>query len=118
MPEAIFFCKNCPDKHYKPFTPKDVEQHLLGNKTVGTYPLVNGRYCSFAVIDLDEDDWSSDAKAILECAERFNIPAYPEISRSGPGHPYLDFLRGLGFCKRRKTSLRFTNYSDPESDQN
>ena len=72
-------CKNCPDKRYKPFTPKDVEQHLLGNKTVGTYPLVNGRYCPFAVIDLDEDDWRNDAKAILECAEKLGIPAYPEI---------------------------------------
>lgn len=93
------FCKNCPDKHYKPFIPKDVEQHLLGNKTVGTYPLVNGRYCSFAVIDLDEDDWSSDAKAILECAERFNIPAYPEISRSGQGIHIWIFFEGLVSAK-------------------
>lgn len=92
-------CKNCPDKRYKPFTPKDVEQHLLGNKTVGTYPLVNGRYCPFAVIDLDEDDWRNDAKAILECAEKLGIPAYPEISRSGKGIHVWIFFDGLVSAK-------------------
>lgn len=92
-------CKNCPDKRYKPFTPKDVEQHLLGNKTVGTYPLVNGRYCPFAVIDLDEDDWRNDAKAILECAEKLGIPAYPEISRSGKGIHIWIFFEGLVSAK-------------------
>ena len=93
------FCKNCPDKRYKPLTTKDIEQHLLGNKTIGSYPLVNGRYCPFAVIDLDEDDWRSDAKAILECAEKFNIPAYPEISRSGKGIHVWIFFDGLVSAK-------------------
>ena len=93
------FCKNCPDKRYKPLTTKNIEQHLLGNKTVGTYPLVNGRYCPFAVIDLDEDDWRNDAKAILECAEKFNIPAYPEISCSGKGIHVWIFFDGLVSAK-------------------
>lgn len=93
------FCKNCPDKRYKPLTTKDVEQHLLGNETVGAYPLVNGRYCPFVVIDLDEDDWRNDAKAILECAEKFGIPAYPEISRSGKGIHIWIFFEGLVSAK-------------------
>lgn len=80
-------------------TTKDVEQHLLGNETVGAYPLVNGRYCPFVVIDLDEDDWRNDAKAILECAEKFGIPAYPEISRSGKGIHIWIFFEGLVSAK-------------------
>ena len=98
-PRPYSFCKNCPDKHYKPFTPKDIEQHLLGNKTVVTYPLVNGRYCPFVVIDLDEDDCRNDAKAILECAEKFGIPAYLEISRSGKGIHIWIFFEGLVSAK-------------------
>ena len=48
-------------KKYLPLTDQIINEHLLGNKTIGVYPLLQDNSCWFLACDFDKEGWSLDA---------------------------------------------------------
>jgi hypothetical protein len=79
-------------KKYIPLTNTVIHDHLIGEKVVGCYPLLNDNSCWFLACDFDKDGWVLDSLAFLDVCKRFGIPAYLERSRSGNGGHAWIFL--------------------------
>lgn len=52
-----------------------IEQHLLGQETIGVYPLLPDKTCWFPAADFDKKTWEYDALAFLETCKEVNVPA-------------------------------------------
>lgn len=88
---------------FNPYTTEVVDAHLRGRAVIGVYPLINQDSCRFVVIDLDDKTWRSDAKALLQSARDFDVPTYPEVSRSGSGiHLWIFFSELVPAGKARR----------------
>jgi hypothetical protein len=70
---------------YRPITQNDIENHLLGNITLGIYPLFSDNTSYFIAADFDEKSWKRDAKAFYDICWKHDFPVALEISRSGNG---------------------------------
>ena len=75
-------CMRCS---YLPLTDEMVRAHLLGQKTIGIYPLLKDETCWFLAADFDKDGWKEDATAYLNACQAAGVAAYLERSRSGNG---------------------------------
>jgi superfamily II DNA or RNA helicase len=85
-------CGECQHSLYVPVTDHVITRHLKGEITAGVYPLLVGDRCYFLAIDLDDDDWREDARAVMQTCHLNSLPAALEISRSGNGaHLWLFF---------------------------
>ena len=79
-------------RNYLPLTDEVIEEHLVGAKTVGIYPLLKGDACWFLACDFDGPAWALDAQAYLASCRDDGIPAGLERSRSGNGgHAWIFF---------------------------
>ena len=85
-------------RKFLPVTDIVIENHLLGNETVGVYPLLPDETCWFLAADFDKKTWQDDSR-------RSSRPAGAECS-GGPGtvafregRPRLDLLRRV-HCQR------------------
>jgi hypothetical protein len=77
-----------------PLTQDVVRGHLVGNHTVGIYPLWHDEACWLVVVDFDNKTWQKHAVAFLAACREMNVPAILERSRSGNGSPcYYGHLR-------------------------
>ena len=98
-----------PDRNktaYKPLTQGDIEQHLLGNVTLGIYPLLKDATSHFIVADFDEKSWKSDAQALVGVCAHYGVPVTLETSRSGNGaHVWCFFEKPIKASKSRKLFL-------------
>lgn len=83
--------KNRP-KSFLPLTDEVLESHLTGETPVGIYPLLKDDKCRFLACDFDGDGWALDAGTFLAAAERHDVAAYLERSRSGAGGHVWIFL--------------------------
>ncbi len=93
-------CTNCS---YLPLTDDVVRAHLLGEKTLGIYPLSKDETCWFLAADFDKEGWREDARAFLEAARCLGVPVYLERSRSGSGaHAWIFFEQALPASMARK----------------
>src|SRR6185437_8655592 len=72
-------------RKFLPLTDAVIEKHLLGEETVGIYPLLPDETCWFLAADFDKATWEYDALAFLETCQDLNVPASLERSRSGNG---------------------------------
>ena len=79
--------KRKPFRVSKPFPLSDdvVRDHLLGNQTIGIYPLLQDDTCWFVAVDFDKKSWNEDACAFLKTCRETGVPASLERSRSGNG---------------------------------
>ncbi len=68
-------------------TLKHYENHLLGEESLGIYPLLDNGACHFFAIDLDEKDFGK-AKAIRKELHNLFIPVYIAASRRKGYHIY------------------------------
>ncbi len=102
-------------REYLPLTDEVIEDHLLGSKAIGVYPLVKGDACWFLACDFDGPGWALDALAYLASCRDEGIPAALERSRSGSGaHAWIFFsgpvpavsARRLGTHLLRSTMAR------------
>ena len=80
-------CHQCSNHDYLPYTSESVERHLSRqcNDVMGIYALQPDDSCWFLAIDLDEENWPEDVKAVRNVCGNFHIPCSVEKSRSGNG---------------------------------
>ena len=85
-------CGDCNQRLLLPVTEQVIYDHLAGKHTVGVYTLLTNDDCCLLAADFDKDDWREDARAFIQSCRELNIPAAPEISRSGKGaHVWIFF---------------------------
>ena len=90
-------------RKFLPVTDAVIEHHLLGQETVGVYPLLPDETCWFLAADFDKKTWEYDALAFLETCQELNVPAALERSRSGKGgHIWIFFERAVPAMTARK----------------
>lgn len=63
------------------------EKHLLGEESLGVYPLLDDGTCNFFAVDIDEKDFNK-AKSIRKELHNIFIPAYISASRRKGYHIY------------------------------
>ena len=88
---------------YRPLTDDVVRAHLVGEHTVGIYPLLQDETCWLLAVDFDKKTWQQDATAFLAACRELNVPAALERSRSGNGgHVWVFFERAIPATTARK----------------
>ncbi|MDE0263754.1 MAG: DEAD/DEAH box helicase family protein [Bryobacterales bacterium] len=90
-------------RKFRPLTDDVVRAHLMGEYTIGIYPLLLDETCWFLAVDFDKKTWQRDAGAFLETCRDFRVPAALERSRSGDGgHVWIFFDRPIPASTARK----------------
>ncbi len=101
--KPVMKCSECSNKSYAPLSDRVIYNHLTGKIVVGVYPLLEVDQCRFAALDLDSENWQSDATAILEVCRTFSIPVGLERSRSGEGcHLWFFFESAIAASLARR----------------
>jgi superfamily II DNA or RNA helicase len=99
-------CKDCDHKEYAKFSDQYVEQHLIGNRIYGIYPLLEDNSSYFLAADFDGNEWQNNAMSYLKKCMKCNLPAYLERSRSGNGgHVWIFFEDNYPAYKSRNIGL-------------
>lgn len=100
------FQKGQPKK-YLPLNDYVIQDHLLGNKTIGIFPLLKDNSCWFLACDFDGDGWKLDSTAYLDVCKKYEVPVYLERSRSGNGgHVWIFFSDAVSAISVRKLWFR------------
>ncbi|MFN0055994.1 MAG: TOTE conflict system archaeo-eukaryotic primase domain-containing protein [Planctomycetales bacterium] len=117
-------CAACSHQRFVPVTDDAVRWHLLGTDdagrefVMGVYPMLRDETCHFLAVDLDNQTWRDDSRAILQTCRELGLPAVWERSRSGNGaHLWLFFATPLPATLARKlgaTLLTETMDRQPE----
>ncbi|OIP79845.1 hypothetical protein AUK45_05225 [Candidatus Peregrinibacteria bacterium CG2_30_44_17] len=90
------------DRKLKPLNDVVLLSHLLGMETVGVYPLMPDNTAHFLAIDFDKGSWFEEAQFLIKTADRFEVPAYLERSKSGlGGHVWIFFKHKIPSWKAR-----------------
>jgi hypothetical protein len=90
-------------RKFRPLTDEVVRGHLVGDHTIGIYPLLQDETCWFLAVDFDKKTWQKDAIAFLAVCRELSVPAALERSRSGNGgHVWIFFDRSLAATTARK----------------
>ncbi len=90
-------------RKFRPLTDEVVRGHLVGDHTIGIYPLLQDETCWFLAVDFDKKTWQKDALAFLTVCCELNVPAALERSRSGNGgHVWIFFDRAIPATTARK----------------
>ena len=87
----------------RPLTDEVVRGHLMGEHTIGIYPLLLDETCWFLAVDFDKKSWQQDAAAFLATCQELSVPAALERSRSGNGgHVWVFFDHAISAATVRK----------------
>lgn len=79
-----------------------VQTHLVGNQTIGIYPLFPDNTTAFLAIDFDGSDWLSLIQKVTTIAITNELPLAIERSKSGNGgHLWFFFSERLPAHKAR-----------------
>lgn len=93
-------------KDYLPLTDQVMAAHLLGDATIGIYPLLRGDTCALLACDFDGGSWALDALAFLDECHAAGVPAVLERSRSGDGaHVWVFFDQPVAATKARAMGM-------------
>jgi len=88
---------------YWPLTDEVIHGHLVGEQTVGIYPLLQDETCWLLAVDFDKKAWQEDIAAFLTACSELSVPAALERSRSGKGgHVWIFFERAIPASTARK----------------
>lgn len=107
---------------YKPLSDDALISHLMGNETLGIYPMLPNQTCYFLAFDFDDKNWKLDVMNLANVLKKELIPYLLEISRSGKGaHLWVFFelpvlakdARKLGRYLLTKTMMTYgiSNFS-------
>jgi len=106
---------DCSHREFIPLTPDIFRQHLIGNVTVGVYPLLKDQTCHFLAVDFDKASWMEDVAAFKDICNWRGVTHAVERSRSGNGaHVWFFFespmsarlARGFGCALLTQTMER------------
>ncbi len=90
-------------RKFRPLNDEVARGHLVGDHTIGIYPLLQDETCCFLAVDFDKKTWQKDATAFLAVCCGLNVPAALERSRSGNGgHVWIFFDRAIPATTARK----------------
>jgi hypothetical protein len=90
-------------RKFRPLTYEVVRGHLVGDSTIGIYPLLTDETCWFLAVDFDKKTWQQDATAFLAICYDLGVPAALERSRSGNGgHVWIFFSQPVPASTARK----------------
>ncbi len=78
-------CSECENQDLKPVTDEVIRGHLLGEHTVGVYPLLSDETCWFLAVDFDKKPWREDVAIFLRTCNEIGVSVALERSRSGKG---------------------------------
>lgn len=85
-------CSDCGNRLLVPVSDQATYGHLIGQHTIGVYPLLTDDTCYFLAVDFDESEWREDVRAFELSCHELSVPAALEISRSGQGtHVWIFF---------------------------
>ena len=65
-------------RKFRPLTQDVLRGHLVGDHTVGIYPLLQDETCWLLAVDFDKRTWQKDAAAFLTSCHEMNVPAVLE----------------------------------------
>ena len=98
--------KDFPNKRLMPLTPDVAKMHLMGQQTVGIYPILQDNTSCFIAADFDGDNWLEDAKSFITECRIAGLEIYLERSRSGKGgHVWIFFENSYSCHKSRQIAL-------------
>ncbi len=101
-----FKCTYCEERGYLKLTDSIIEEHLIGRRTIGIYPLLIDNSSYLVAADFDGDLWLKSAERLLKKCKECDIPSYVERSRSGiGGHIWWFFEANYPAYKSRKVFL-------------
>ena len=105
-------CGQCDQRLLLPLTDQVIYDHLVGQKTIGVYPLLEDDHCRFLAVDFDKGEWRDDAKAFMDSCREFSIPAALEISRSGNGaHVWIFFSQFVPAMDARRLGAALISHT-------
>lgn len=85
-----------------------ISNHLMGNQTIGVYPLFPDNTTAFLAIDFDGSDWFELASRVREIAQTYQINSYLERSKSGNGgHLWFFFTERISAYTARQMGKLF-----------
>jgi superfamily II DNA or RNA helicase len=96
------------EKEYLRLTDDVIKDHLLGEQTIGVYPILKDDTCWFLACDFDGNEWTTDALSYCATSEEYGVPAYLERSRSGNGgHVWILFSKPVPAMPARRLGASF-----------
>jgi superfamily II DNA or RNA helicase len=105
-------CGDCGSRVLIPLSDAAIYKHLVGEHTVGVYPLLEDDSCYFLAVDFDEEEWRDDAGAFMQSCVELGVPAALEISRSGRGaHAWLFFANRVSARDARRLGTAIISHT-------
>lgn len=91
------------DRIYLPLTERVLHDHLIGDREIGLYPMLDGDRCHWLAADFDGPTGMLDALAYLKAARSRGVSAALEMSRSGAGaHAWIFFTGAVPAAHARQ----------------
>jgi hypothetical protein len=111
-------CRDCNQRELLPLSDAAIYGHLVGEHTIGLYPLLEDDSCQLLAVDFDEQDWRDDAPAFLRTCRELAVPAALEISRSGEGaHVWVFFEEAVPAREARQLGAALISHTCAASHQ-
>ncbi|QTF09699.1 DEAD/DEAH box helicase family protein [Brenneria izadpanahii] len=105
-------CSDCTRRLLIPVSERVIYKHLIGEHTIGIYPLLADNTCHLLAIDFDEAQWQDDAVAFMQSCEELGVPAVLEISRSGQGaHVWIFFASRVSAHDARRLGTAIISHT-------
>jgi superfamily II DNA or RNA helicase len=105
-------CGDCSNRLLIPLSDAVIYDHLVGEHTVGVYPLLEDDTCYFLAVDFDEADWRDDARAFMQSCQELGVSAALEISRSGNGaHAWVFFASRVSARDARRLGTAIISHT-------
>ena len=105
-------CGDCGSRVLIPLSDAAIYKHLVGEHTVGVYPLLEDDSCYLLAVDFDEEEWRDDAGAFMKSCVELGVPAALEISRSGRGaHAWLFFANRVSARDARRLGTAIISHT-------
>jgi superfamily II DNA or RNA helicase len=105
-------CTDCGNRQFIPLSDAVIYDHLVGEKTLGVYPLLTDDTCRFLAVDFDEAEWKDDVRAFVQSCHELGVPVTIEISRSSKGaHAWIFFADSVSARDARRLGTAIISHT-------